>query len=76
MQQNSEVLPSGKVYTPGICIFCNKPFDEESSGGYYFGHQKCAEDFERESDKKANEELIADCPPGTRFDLAGGASCD
>lgn len=66
----------GKKYTPGICIFCLKPFDEESSRGFAYGHHNCAVEYERELNRKENEELIADCPPGTRFDLAGGAAVD
>lgn len=69
-------VTKGVEYTPGICIFCHKPFDEEASGGFFYGHKKCAEGFERESDRRHTKALIQACPPGTRFDLAGGAACD
>lgn len=57
-----------------LCIWCFKPFDPEESE--YNGHNACAEQYEVELDKKMIEELIAACPSGTRFDLAGGAACD
>lgn len=69
-------LTGGVEYTPGVCVFCHEPFDEESSGGYFYGHQRCAEAFERESDRESFEALVESLPVGTRFDLAGGAACD
>lgn len=69
-------FPDGEIYNPGICTFCKQLFDEESSGGYDFGHKECAEQFEAESNRKSFEKLKAMLPPGTRFDLAGGAACD
>ena len=76
MLNKPDTLPGGEEYTPGTCIFCTEPFDEESSGGYYYGHKVCADAYERELDIKWTLELIAMCPPGTVFSLAGGAACD
>lgn len=69
-------VTEGVEYTPGICIFCHEAFNEETSGGHFYGHKKCAEDFERESDRNRFDALKASLPAGTRFDLAGGAACD
>ena len=76
MHLHACTVTEGVEYTPGICIFCYESFDEETSDGYFYGHRKCAESFERESNRKSFEALKASCPPGTRFDLAGGAACD
>jgi len=76
MHNLAHTFPDGGKYTPGICIWCHEPFDEESSDGFYYGHKTCAEKFEADSDRRALEDLIASCPIGTRFDLAGGASCE
>jgi len=42
----------------------------------YNGHGTCGDNYERELNRKYDQELIDACPPGTRFDLAGGAACD
>ena len=76
MYSHACTVTEGVEYTPGTCIFCHETFDEETSGGYFYGHKICAEKFERECDEQRFKELVADCPPGTRFDLAGGAACD
>lgn len=76
MDMQACTLPDGTEYTPGICIFCGKPLDEESSGGYFYGHKRCAEAYEDKCRRESHERLVASCPPGTRFDLAGGAACD
>lgn len=67
MQTTSELLPSGKQYTPGICIFCNKPFNEESSGRYSFCHEICGDEQERKDDEEMRA-LLTRLPDGTQFE--------
>lgn len=71
-------VTEGISYIPGICIFCLKPFNEESSGGYFYGHKICAENTERQWAKEDFERLKSLLPIGTRFTftLVGGAACD
>ena len=59
----------------GLCTFCHKPYNPDESNARY-GHDVCADQFERELDRQMIIDLIKRCPPGTRFDLAGGAACD
>ena len=58
-----------------LCIWCNQPFDTETEP-YINGHKTCGDNYENELNRRYDQELIDDCPPGTRFDLAGGAACD
>ncbi len=74
MYEFSDTLPDGQKYVLGICVFCHNSFNEETSGGYFYGHQSCAEDFERDCNRRYMIDLIASCPVGTRFDIAGGAA--
>jgi hypothetical protein len=62
-------------HIPGICIWCNKPFDVEKENRLY-GHNECALNYEKECDIEWYKHFFSLFPPGTRFDLAGGASCD
>ncbi len=65
-----------------LCMFCNLPFDTESEkefkkwGKQPMGHYWCSDFYEKWTDLLSDLELMADCPPGTRFDLASGAACD
>jgi len=58
-----------------LCIWCNHPFDPDNEE-YYNGHKICGDKYEQELNRRDIQKLIAVCPPGTRFDLAGGATCD
>ena len=75
MSKKTNVVEIEVEHTPGICIWCLKPFDSSKSN-YFYGHEKCAEDNEAKCDREMLEELKARLPVGTRFDLAGGAACD
>lgn len=69
MHKQACTLPDGKKYIPGSCIFCTKPFNEETSGSYLYGHQSCAEAHEREVDRKMQRELVELLPIGTTFEF-------
>mgnify|MGYP001565343499 CR=1 len=64
-------LVDGKL----ICVWCKKPFKPENSD-YENGHQRCAERYEARCNIRSFKKLVTACPSGTRFDFAGGASCE
>ncbi len=55
----------------GVCWFCLWRFDPSTSNTFY-GHESCAENWEKELDQRNTEELIQLLPPGTIFDLPLG----
>lgn len=55
-------------HVPGVCIWCNQTFDPNKSK-YYYGDEKCANDYEAKLAQKSNEDLVARMPLGTTFSL-------